>query len=75
MASGNVYYEDKGKRLTQLLHSEKLSALEELMASSNGKPLLVAYEFQSDLEVLSRPGGPTLRSSAGARRLPRWTEQ
>ena len=52
VASGNVYFEKNGERLTQRIHTEKLEALLELVEAAQGKPLLVAYEFQSDLEVL-----------------------
>ena len=60
VANGSVYYEKDGDRKTQVLHEEKVEALAELVESAQGKPLLVAYEYQSDLEALLRkfPGTP-----------------
>lgn len=46
MANGCIYDEDK-KALK--IHERKLDALEDLIESANGKPLLVAYWFQHDL--------------------------
>lgn len=45
MANGCIYDEDK-KALK--IHDRKLDALEDLIESANGKPLLVAYWFQHD---------------------------
>lgn len=45
MANGTVYDENKG---THTIHDKKLDALEDLIESANGKPVLVAYWFQSD---------------------------
>ena len=52
VASGNVYFEKNGERYTQRVHTEKLEALLELVEAAQGRPLLVAYEFQSDLAML-----------------------
>ena len=46
MASGAVYDED-GQAIT--IHERKLDALEDLIESANGKPLLIAYWFKHDL--------------------------
>lgn len=46
MANGCIYDEDK-KAIK--IHDRKLDALEDLIESANGKPLLVAYWFQHDL--------------------------
>ena len=46
MASGAVYMEDGS---TSSLHEEKLGALEELIQSANGQPVLVAYWFRHEL--------------------------
>lgn len=45
-ANGAVYDEDK-KYHTQ--HDDKLDALEEIIESANGQPVLVFYSYQSDL--------------------------
>jgi len=47
MANGAIYGEEK-KVLA--IHDEKLNALEDLIESANGKPVLVAYWFKHDLE-------------------------
>lgn len=46
MANGCIY--DEEKRAWQI-HDRKLDALEDLIESVNGKPVLVAYWFQHDL--------------------------
>ena len=46
MANGCIYDEDK-KAIK--IHDRKLDALEDLIESANGKPLLVAYWFQHEL--------------------------
>ena len=47
MASGAVYDED-GKALH--MHDRKLDALEDLVESANGRPVLVAYWYKHDAE-------------------------
>lgn len=47
MANGAVYADEK--RVCHI-HDEKLGALEDLIESANGKPVLVAYWFKHDLE-------------------------
>lgn len=47
LANGAIYLEDK-EFVT--IHDRKLDALEDLIESTNGKPLLVAYWFKHDLE-------------------------
>ncbi|MVX64246.1 DEAD/DEAH box helicase [Clostridium chromiireducens] len=51
MANGAVYGEDKQ---VFTIHDEKLDALEDLIESANGKPVLVAYWFNHDLERIKR---------------------
>ena len=46
MANGCIYDEDKN---AIKIHDRKVDALEDLIESANGKPLLVAYWFQHDL--------------------------
>lgn len=54
MANGFVYYDDpeSAVRRTIPVHDEKLDALEILVESMQGRPLLVAYEFIADAERL-----------------------
>lgn len=47
MANGAIY-DDGGD--VNIIHSRKLDALEDIIESANGKPLLVAYWYQHDLE-------------------------
>lgn len=51
MASGAVYDENK---VSHKIHDKKLDALEDLIESANGKSVLVAYWFKSDLERISK---------------------
>lgn len=46
LADGAVYGDD---RKVKLLHDRKLDALEDLVESANGRPVLVAYWFKHDL--------------------------
>ncbi len=46
IANGSIY-SDSGDSV--IVHSRKLDALEDLVEEANGKPLLVAYWFRSDL--------------------------
>jgi SNF2 family DNA or RNA helicase len=47
MASGSVYDEDKDM---VHIHDKKLDALEDLIEGTNGKPVLIAYWYKSDLK-------------------------
>lgn len=49
-ANGAIYTNEV--RDWELLHDEKIGALQELVESHNGYPILVAYNFQSDLARL-----------------------
>lgn len=51
MASGAVYSDD-GSIVE--VHDSKLDALEDIIESMNGKPLLVAYWFKHDLERIKK---------------------
>lgn len=51
MASGSVYDENK---IGHNIHDKKLDALEDLIESANGKAVLVAYWFKSELERISK---------------------
>ncbi len=47
MANGAVYDENHKVRH---IHDKKLDALEDLIEAANGKPVLVAYWYQHDLD-------------------------
>lgn len=51
MANGAVYVGDH-KAAVSLLHDIKLDAIEELVEELSGEPLLIAYEFNHDLDRL-----------------------
>jgi len=47
MSNGAVYDENKA---TRFIHNRKLEALEDLIESANGQPVLIAYWFKHDRE-------------------------
>jgi hypothetical protein len=51
MANGAVYVGDNKDKVS-VVHEQKLDALEDLLEELNGEPLLVAYEFNHDLDRL-----------------------
>ena len=51
MANGAVYNEEKE---VVHIHDRKLDALEDLIEGANGKPVLIAYWFNHDLERIKR---------------------
>nr|DAT51850.1 MAG TPA: Chromatin remodeling complex ATPase [Caudoviricetes sp.] len=51
MANGAVYSDDES---VIQIHDRKLDALEDIIESMNGKPLLVAYWFKHDLEQIRK---------------------
>ena len=74
MANGAVYLTaDKSK--VAVIHSGKLDALEELVNELNGEPLLVAYEFNHDLDRLRERFGadtPYLGKGTTAKQEAAW---
>lgn len=63
MAAGAVY---DGEGQAVRLHDRKLDALEDLVESANGRPVLIAYWFRHDLERIRKrfPGARELRWEA-----------
>ena len=51
MANGAVYSDDES---LLRIHDRKLDALEDIIESANGKPVLVAYWFRHDLERIRK---------------------
>ena len=51
MANGVVYDSDKNQ---VVIHERKLDALEDLIEAANGKPVLIAYWFNHDLERIKQ---------------------
>ncbi|MCW6665292.1 DEAD/DEAH box helicase [Aerococcaceae bacterium NML191219] len=61
MANGAVYDEEKN---VHMIHDKKLDALEDLIEGANGKPVLVAYWYQSDKErILKRFDAVEIKTS------------
>lgn len=55
IANGAVYYEDPDdgfKRKVQIVHQEKVKALEELLEELQGNPVIILYEFQHDRDMI-----------------------
>ena len=50
MANGAIYNDDGA---VHPLHERKLDALEDIIESANGKPILVAYWFKHDLDCIT----------------------
>ncbi len=51
LANGAIYDEDK---VVNAFHERKLDALEDLIEAANGRPVLVSYWFQHDLERIQK---------------------
>ena len=52
LANGVVYNEEEGQRVEYDFHKLKLNALLDLRDELHGQPLLVVYEFKSDIRVI-----------------------
>lgn len=52
LSNGAAYIDDEGT--WKEAHSEKLDALDDIIEEASGAPVLVAYNFRSDLERLQR---------------------
>lgn len=74
MANGAVYV-TPDKAQVSLIHDGKLDALEELVEELDGQPLLIAYEFNHDLERLRERFGkdlPYLGNGTSAAKEAEW---
>lgn len=72
VANGAAYVGDAGTEWREI-HDEKLKALDEVIEEACGTPVLVAYQFKSDLARLLKafPDGIHLSSDDGLRRAQR----
>lgn len=61
MANGAVY--DENGNVKQI-HDRKLEALEDLVEAANGKPVLIAYWYQHDLDRIKRRIGAVVLDTA-----------
>ena len=70
LASGAIYTDPLTDEWAEV-HDEKIQALEEIYDESGGMPLLVAYQFVSDLERMLRvlPDAVNLATDAGLRKF------
>ena len=50
LSNGAIYFEEGKERKVIQLHDRKLDALEDLIESANGKPVLIAYWYNHDLQ-------------------------
>lgn len=60
MANGAVYVGEGQTRKVACIHDMKLDAIEELIEDLGGEPLLIAYEFNHDLDRLRERFGADL---------------
>lgn len=69
IANGGIYHEG-GEEWTQI-HEAKADAVEELVEELSGKPALIAYEYQHDLERLQRrfPHAPHIGGGVSAKKF------
>lgn len=78
ITSGFIYDED-GKAI--ILHEEKLNALSDLIDSMGREPLLIAYEFSQDLEMMRKIWrnipylGQGISSTAAQENVDRWNKR
>jgi SNF2 family DNA or RNA helicase len=56
LSNGSIYHDDGS---TEVVHTNKLDALEEIYESLQGNPLLVAYEFDHDRLAIQKRFGCT----------------
>jgi len=69
MANGAVYVGDN-KQAVSHLHDVKLDCLEDLLEELNGESLLVAYEFNHDLDRLRERFGVVVDKVTGRKEIP-----
>lgn len=83
VANGGIYLDPEVQALVKLpstkkewvdLHEAKLDALEELVEELQGSPLLVAYDFQHDLERIKKRFGKNVPFIGGGVSVKRSTE-
>lgn len=54
VASGSVYTSDPAERATGQVHDAKIERVKDLVDELGGKPVLVAYQFDHEREVLAK---------------------
>jgi SNF2 family DNA or RNA helicase len=78
LANGAVYVDEeeksKGPRAWLPVHDAKIEALRSIVEETNGAPLLVSYEFQSDLARLKRAFPQAVHLDSKKATEDRWNE-
>lgn len=69
IANGGLYF-GEGTHEAAHIHDAKLEAVQDLIEELNGKPAIIAYEFDHDLQRLRKafPGAPYLGGGVSAKR-------
>lgn len=82
IVQGYLYeVDDKGRRTVHQLHDEKTEALAELIESMGREPLIVAYQFDQDLENIRRIWknvpylGQGVSSAVASDNIDRWNKR
>jgi hypothetical protein len=82
ITQGYLYeVDDKGRRTVHHMHDEKTQALAELVDSMGREPLLVAYEFDEDLENIRKVWknvpylGQGVSAATAASHIERWNRR
>lgn len=72
IANGGAYQTDQvtGERAELYVHDAKLEAVREIVSELNGKPAIVAYQFDHDRDRLSKafPKAPAIRGGLSIKR-------
>lgn len=71
MANGAIYDENKS---VKLIHDKKLEALEDLIESANGKPVLVFYGYRHDRDRIKEKFGDDVRELLTSKDLEDWNK-
>lgn len=74
MTSGEIYKTDEDGRHVGIvnLHTEKLAALDDLIDSANGQPVIIFYWFQHERDRILRHLGPRARQLLSAADIQDW---
>ena len=82
IVQGYLYeVDDKGQRTVHTLHDEKVQALAELIESMGREPLLVAYQFDQDLDNIRKIWknvpylGQGVSSAQASENIDRWNKR
>lgn len=74
VASGGIYLQGEDARVARQIHDAKTEALVDLVDELQGQPLLVAYEFQHDLDRIRAALGEDVPAIGGGVSMKRVSE-